>query len=184
MQYTTAHAYYKDIYTYLVHVDPGQTQPHLYRRGEFGQLQAQKKRRLSPPLDYLSTSQMKIEIKPDTTQSVTLYPAYNDTAQVIAPAIATQDLVTMFHFLRFIPILLNITVGTLSPSPILRLLSSGYHIRRVQDGLQRRGIASVYRTIFRCAPFGKPMMRQHHRSDAVLYRFGTKPLLCVSTYHH
>ncbi len=135
MQYTTAHAYYKDIYTYLVHVDPGQTQPHLYRRGEFGQLQAQKKRRLSPPLDYLSTSQMKIEIKPDTTQSVTLYPAYNDTAQVIAPAIATQDLVTMFHFLRFIPILLNITVGTLSPSPILRLLPSGYHVRRVQDSL-------------------------------------------------
>jgi len=43
MQYSTPHAYHKDIYTYLVHVDPGQIQTHLYVRGEFGQLQAQKK---------------------------------------------------------------------------------------------------------------------------------------------
>jgi hypothetical protein len=56
MQYSTPHAYYKDIYTYLVHVDPGQIQTHLYVRGEFGQLQAQKKRAVGAPSSCLPTS--------------------------------------------------------------------------------------------------------------------------------
>jgi len=43
MQYTTSHAYSKDIYTYEAYVDRGPIATHLYRRGVRVHFLAQKK---------------------------------------------------------------------------------------------------------------------------------------------